>query len=178
MAKNVFIEKYQLSDAVPMDPTTKAIPTEAFAEAIDEFISDHFRGIARVNTDRMLANPLLISTEYTAYFFKMLLTYVYGRVFIDIDLKCDENGLNIFISSNEELPLTEKELRFLIKTARNAGMEIYPSKSRIDLNVPFSKAAFLRVYAISVGNGKRIMLSKLNEIFFCGSPITLTRVKR
>ena len=177
MVKINFLEKYQLSDAVPMDPTAKTVPAEAFAEALEEFINDRFRGIARVNTVEISTEPVLISAEYAAHFFKMLFTYVYGRVFLHIDLKCDKNGLNIFVRADENLPLTDTELRFLIKTARNAGMDIYPDGSMIELNLPFSKAAFLRVYAISVGDGKRIMLNKLNEIFFCGSPITITKVK-
>ena len=174
MVKTNFLQKYQLSDAVPMDPTAKTIPAEAFAEATEEFINDRFRGIARVSTDLISAEPVLISAEYAAHFFKMLFTYVYGRVFLNIDLKCDKDGLNIFVRADEYIPLTDTELRFLIKTARNAGMDIYPYKDRIELYIPFSKAALLRIYAISVGDGKRIMLNKLNEIFFCGAPITIT----
>ena len=91
-----------------------------------------------------------------------------------------QNGEVIYKAYNgkwsyaEDIPLTDTELRFLIKTARNAGMDIYPYKDRIELYIPFSKAALLRIYAISVGDGKRIMLNKLNEIFFCGAPITIT----
>ena len=176
MLKNEFLEKYHLSDAVPMDPTAKTVPAEAFSAALEEFIEDRFRGIARVRTDTISAEAILVSAEYAAYFFKMLFTYVYGRVFLNIEIGCDRNGVNMLILADEDIPLTDSEMRFLIKTARNAGMQIYPDGRRIELALPFSKAAILRVYAISVGDGKRVILGKLSEIFYCGSPITVTKV--
>ena len=177
MIKIEFLNKYQLSDAVPMDPTSRSVPAEAFAAALEEFMNDRFRGIARVKADTISAEAVMVSAEYAAYFFKMLFTYVYGRVFLDINISCDDQGLKMLISSEEELPLTDVELRFLIKTARNAGMEIYPDGKRIKLTLKFSKAAFRRVYAVSVSDGKRIILGKLSEIFYCGSPCTVTKLK-
>lgn len=176
MIKNEFISKYELSDAVPMDPTARTVPAEAFAAALEEFMNDRFRGIARVNTDIISAEAVLVSAEYAAHFFKMLLTYIYGRVFLNIHLSCDPQGLIMLITAEEDMPLTDSELRFLIKTARNAGMEIYPDSRRIKLTLKFSRAALHRVYAVSVSDGKRVMLGKLNEIFFCGSPCTVTKV--
>lgn len=178
MIKNEFISKYQFSDAVPMDPTLRTVPAEAFAEALEEFMNDRFRGIARVKTDIISAEAVLVSAEYAAYFFKMLLTYVYGRVFLNIDASSDRHGLIMLITAEEDLPLTDSELRFLIKTARNAGMEIYPDGRKIKLILKFSRAASHRVYAVSVGDGRRVMLGKLNEIFYCGSPCTVTKVAK
>ena len=80
-------------------------------------MNDRFRGIASVKTDSLSAEAVMVSAEYAAYFFKMLLTYVYGRVFLDINVSCDEQGLVILITAEEDLPLTDSELRFLIKTA-------------------------------------------------------------
>lgn len=175
MIKTEFINKYKLSDAVPMDPTSRTVPAEAFAESLKEFMNDRFRGIARVRTDTISAEAVLVSAEYAAHFFKTLLTYVYGRVFLNIDISCDRHGLVMLITSEEELPLTDTELRFLIKTARNAGMEIYPDERKIKLTLSFSKAALHRVYAVSVGDGKRVMLGKLNEIFYCGTARTVIK---
>ena len=90
---------------------------------------------------------------------------------MEIQLDCDRKGLNMLIESEERLPLSDKELRFLIKTARNAGMQIYPEGNKIQLVIPFSTAAIRRVYANSVNDGRRIMLAKLNEIFYCGAPM-------
>ena len=177
MIKEEFIQKYELSDAVPIDPTARTVPAEAFAEALTEFINDRFRGIARVSTDIISAEAVLISAEYAAHFFKMLLTYIYGRIFIDIDVSCNREGLTILISSENDLPITDTELRFLIKTARNAGMEIYPDGKKIKLSLKFSRAATYRVYAVSVSDGRRVMLAKLNEIFFCGAPYNVSATK-
>ena len=38
----------------------------------------------------------------------------------------------------------------------------------IRLSLSFSEAAIRRVYAISVNDGRRIMLSKFGELFYCG----------
>lgn len=165
--KNKFISQYELSEAMPMDPTTRTVPAEAFALAVEEFMEDRFRGIMRVRiTSNISSNAILVSAEYAAYFFKMLLTYIYGRTFLNIDISCDKQNLILMVSADDKLPLTESEMRFLIKTARNAGMEIYPVENEIKLTISFSKAAPYRVYAISVGDGKRVMLSKFNEMFF------------
>ena len=123
------------------------------------------------------AEAVLVSAEYAAYFFKMLLTYVYGRVFLNIDVSSDRRGLVMLITTDEDMPLTDPELRFLIKTARSAGMEIYPEKRRIKLTLSFAKAASLRVYAVSVSDGKRVILAKLNEIFYCGTVRTVVKNK-
>ena len=177
MEKNEFIRKYQLSDTVPVDPTLKTIPAEAFVSALKEFIYERFRGIARVNFDNVSCESVLISAEYAAYFFRTLLTYVYGRVFIDIKVSSDSQYLTMIIDSDEELPITDSELRFLVKTARNAGMEFYLQDNKIKLKLAFSKAAIYRIYAVSVSDGKRVMLNKLCEIFYCGSPCTVNTVE-
>ena len=138
--------------------------------ALEEFMNDRFRGIIRVSIDTISAEAIMVSAEYTAYFFKMLLTYIYGRTFLNMDIKSEDKALIMTITTDEDLPLTDSERRFLIKTARNAGMEIYPSERKIKLLLRFSKAAYRRVYAVSVFDGRRVILAKLNEIFYCGAP--------
>ena len=169
MNKKNFEERYEISDAVPIDPTSKTVPAEAFAQALEEFMENRFRGVARVRLENLSAKSVLVSAEYTAYFFKMLLTYVYGRVFINIDISSNNRGLVMFITPEGELPLTDSERRFLIKTARNAGMEVYLTGGGFKLMLSFSDASVHHIYAISVGDGKRVVLGKLCEIFFCGA---------
>ena len=167
--KSSFTNQYNLSDAVPLDPTAKTVPAEAFAIALEEFMEDRFRGIMRIHIKSSISSEaILVSAEYAAYFFKTLLSYVYGRVFLNVEISCDKQNLVLSIKSESDIPLTESEMRFLIKTARNAGMEIYPGKNEIMLTLAFSKAAVCHVYAISVSDGKQVMLSKLHEMFFCG----------
>ena len=177
MEKNEFINEYQISDTHPIDPTLRTVPAEAFAMALKEFTYDRFRGIARVNCDKISCESILISAEYIAYFFRSLLSFVYGRAFINIDISTDKEYLIMIIGSDEALPITDKELRFLIKAARNAGMEFYLVDHKIKLKAAFSKAAIHRVYAISVGDGKQVMLNKFCEMFYCGSPCTVNTVK-
>ena len=144
----------------------KAMINKATSPSILLHISDLLTEMNQYLMTNISSNAILVSAEYAAYFFKMLLTYIYGRTFLNIDISCDKQNLILMVSADDKLPLTESEMRFLIKTARNAGMEIYPVENEIKLTISFSKAAPYRVYAISVGDGKRVMLSKFNEMFF------------
>ena len=56
-------------------------------------------------------------------------------------------------------------------------MEIYPENRKIKLTLSFARAASHRVYAVSVGDGRRIMLGKLGEIFYCGTTRTVVKSK-
>ena len=168
MNKSDFIKQYEISNAYPIDPSRKAMPAEAFTSAICEFLDNRFSGAIKARAEIISAQPILISADYAAYFFKMLLTYIYGRTFLNAEIASDENGLNIIISADEELPLVESEQRELIRLARNAGFEIKPESSSIKLTTRFSTAALHRVYAVSIHDGKRIMLGKLVEIFYHG----------
>lgn len=175
MERNNFIKQYQLSDALPTNPFLRSIPAEGFATAVEEFINDRFLGIARVELSDVSAQSVLICAEYYAYFMKILLTFVYGRAFLTFNISSDKDNLIIEITSDREIPLTSSERASVIKAARNSGMEIYPDSNRITLVAPFKSSSYHKVYAISVFDGKRQMLAKLTEIFYCGSPITLSK---
>ena len=168
MNKLDFINLYKISDATPLDPTRKSIPSEAFSTAIEQFLDERFVGAIRVRTGIISAQPIMICAEYIAYFFKVLLSDIYGRVFLNTRIDTDEQGLKITISADEDLPLTDSEMRNLIRLARNAGFEIKPDKKSIYLSTNFSVAATRRVYAVSIMDGRRIMLGKLVEIFCHG----------
>ena len=168
MDKKQFVKDYNIKDAVPLDPSLRVLPAEGFAQAIEEFINERFRGVARARAQVASYAGVLVSAEYTAYFFKTLLTEIYGRAFLEINISNDNEKLIIEIEYGEELPLAEKQVRNLIRTARNAGMTINLLEGTIRLSLCFSEAAIRRVYAISVNDGRRIMLSKFGELFYCG----------
>lgn len=168
MDKKQFITEYNIKDAVPLDPSLRVLPAEGFAQAIEEFINERFRGVAKARAQVASYAGVLVSAEYAAYFFKALLCEIYGRVFLEINISNDNDRLIITIECEDELPLEEKQVRNLIRTARNAGMTIDLEESAIKLSLSFSEAAIRRVYAISVNDGRRIMLSKFGELFYCG----------
>ncbi len=171
MTKKEFIDRHEISDAVPLDPSRKTLPAEAFASALEEFLEGRFYGAIKVRLDMISAQSILICAEYAAYFFKTLLTDIYGRAFLYVNIESDDKGLNILISADDALPLSESEMRRLIRIARNAGFDIRPEPCSIKLSVAFSHAAIRRVYAVSVVDGRRIMLGKLIEIFYQGEPM-------
>ena len=168
MTKREFIEHYEIKDALPVDPSRKVIPADALYSALCDFLSERFKGAIRTEIEPTTAQSVLISAEYMAFFFKTLLTDVYGRVLLTIRSEADEKHFHIIISSEEDLPLTERELQDLIRLARGSGMEIYPDARSLRLSASFSPAAIRRVYAITIVDGRRIIFGKLNEIFCCG----------
>ena len=172
MTKQDFIDQYEIKDALPVDPSRRVIPADALYSALCDFLEERFRGAVYAKKEPATAQSVLICAEYLAFFFKTLITDVYGRVMLNIRAESDNNFLYLVIDADNELPLTESELRSLVRLARNAGMEIQPDKCSLRLSVEFSPAAVHRVYAITIADGRRIMLGKLNEIFYCGEPLS------
>lgn len=168
MTKNEYIIQYGIKDALPIDPSKKALPAEGFAMALEDFLSERFRGAVTVDREVVSAREILISAEYVAYFFKILLTDVYARQLLRINIGSDESSLIIDITTDVPLCLSDREMREIIRLARNGGFEIYPEECRIRLTAGLSPAMIRRVYAVSVVDSRRVMLSKLGEIFFCG----------
>lgn len=170
MDKRDFISNFSISNAIPLDPSARSIPAEAFAGAIDEFLSDGFKGVVRVRTLDLPPKAIMVCSEYAAYFFKELLCAIYGRLFLEVTIGSADGGMAIDINFDEELPISEKEMRGLIKIARNAGMDISIRDRQIRLLLRYSDLMMHHVYAISVRDGRLAMLGKLREIFFCGEP--------
>ena len=169
MNKANFYIEYNLSNATPQTPTLELMMANGFSDAIEEFINERFCGVAKVSKSGISKDSILCSAEYTAYFFKTLLADVYGRVFLDISILSDDKQLTILISHDEPLPLTDKEMRNIIRLARNGGMQIYPSENQIRLTFSFADAALRRIYAINPRDSRSVMLFKLGEIFHCGA---------
>lgn len=168
MDKIDFIKKYNIRDARPIDPTLRVIPAEGFATGLAEFINERFRGVAKASSSVSSLGSILISSEYVAMFLKVLLTDLYGRCLLTIDISSDNEMLTIDIKYEEPLPLSDSQMRNLIRLARNGGMLISLDEGLISLTAMFEEAAIRRVYAISVNDGRRIILSKLGEIFYSG----------
>lgn len=175
MTKAEFIEQYKIKNALPFDPSKKALPAEGFAMALSDFLSERFRGAVIIEYGSVSARDILISAEYAAYFFKILLTDLYARQILTVRISSDEKNLTISVRADEPLLLTEGEWRDLIRLARNGGMEIYPEELGFRLTAGLSPAMIRRIYAVSVVDAKRVMLGKLSEIFFCGEPLEDTR---
>jgi hypothetical protein len=169
MDKKEFFDRYQISKAFVQSPDLDVISSDGFGAAIEEFINGKFGGIARVHREYYLSNPILACTEYTAFFLKTLLCDIHGRVFLNINISADERYLTILVSADKPLPLTDGEMRDLIRLARNAGMQIYPESCALRLTFSYADAALRRVYAINPKDARRLMLYKLGEIFHCGA---------
>lgn len=171
MNKEDFIYQHGIKNALPIDPSKRALPAEGFAIALTDFLSERFRGAARIECDSVSAGAILISAEYAAYFFKILLTDLYARQMLTVKISSDEKNLIIYVGADEPLLLTEGEWRDLIRLARNSGFEIYPEELGFRLTAGLSPAMIHRVYAVSVVDARRVILGKLSEIFFCGEPL-------
>lgn len=168
MTKKEFIIQHEIADAMPVDPSRKTLPAESLSLGIMEFMEHKFSGAIRVGCDDVSAQSVSVCAEYLAFFFKTLLTDIYGRAFLTMDISSDEKGLNMMIRSDAPLPLTDSEMRELIRLARNSGLEILPDTDTIKLTVGFSPVVYRRVYATNIKDGRRIMIGKLIEIFCHG----------
>ncbi len=168
MTKKDFIQRYSIANAEPVDPSKRALPAEAFSSAIVEFMEKRFVGAVRIECDNISAQSISVCAEYVAHFFKTLLTDVYGRVLLNINIHSDGEGLHINVSADGALPISDVEMCSLIRLARNGGFEIYPASDSIRLSVGFSPTAPRRVYAVTIMDGRRVMLGKLIEIFCHG----------
>lgn len=170
MNKRDFINEYRIFDSLPIDPSSRVLPAEGFAIGIEEFINERFRGVARARSSVISYSAVSVSTEYVALFFKLLLAEIHGRCFLDIELSSDPNEMTIKISWEGQLPLDQEQIRDIIRTARNGGMHISVTEEKIELKLCFVNSFKRRVYAISVNDGRRVIMSKFNEIFSFGDP--------
>lgn len=171
MTKKEFIQYYSIADAEPIDPSRRALPAEAFSAALIEFMENRFPSVVRVSCEKISAQSVLLCAEYVAAFFKSLITYVYGRAVINIDIVTDNDHLILYITADGGLPITDSELRSLVKLARNGGFEFYLTGDSIKLTASFSPTAVRRVYAVNIVDGRGVMLGKLVEIFCYGDLI-------
>ena len=172
MTKSEFIEKYKIADAMPIDPSRRSLPAEGSTLAIAEFLNERFSGAISVELGAVSAQAVFISAEYLAYFFKQLVTEIYGRSMLKVYIETDGDNLTIRISSPDPVPIEEAVLCKLIKTARNAGFQVDLLDDTFLMYVPHSHKKIRRVYAISVMDSRRVMLGKFVEIFCHGELIS------
>ncbi len=168
MTKKEFIQHYAIADAKPLDPSKKAIPAEAFSYALAEFMENRFASVVRVSFDNISAQSVLICAEYVAEFFKMLIIQVYGRAEININISTDKERLTLIVGVDGGLPVSDSELRQLIRLARNGGFQVNLHEGAMVLSVDFTPTVSHRVYAVSIVDGRRVMLGKLVEVFCHG----------
>lgn len=178
MDKIEFNSTYSISDAKPINPAHEILSADGFATAIEEFINEGFGGIAHVECDVYSGSSVLCCTDYVAYFFKTLLADVYGRVFIEIKINLEKDHLKIIVEPSDPLPITDEEIRNLVRIARNAGFKTLFIDGKFDLKLNFSDASLRRVYAVSPRDGRHIMLYKMGEIFHCGALHFTAKKKR
>lgn len=171
MKRAEFKERYKIEDAMPLEPGSRSMHASSFSEAIEEFINNNFRGVAEVTTAVKTNESVMVCKDYMAFYFKTLLSYIHGRVFLNILIESEEKRLVMRIDADEPLPLTYEEMNDVIRAARNARMQVYLSDNGMMLTLDYSAAARHRVYALSMRDGKGALLSAFGEIFFCPAPL-------
>lgn len=166
MNQKEFTEKYSIGDCLPSDPASKLICGRAFAEAISEFVDERFRAVAEVNTFVESEESVLVSLEYSALFLKKLFTFVFGRVYLHIDIREQDGKITVSISSDEPLPISKKEMDTLTKAARSAGMTVLSVDGEMIASLDFVDKKQFSVYAASYTDSKMLILRHLERIFF------------
>lgn len=168
MTKEEFFVKYEISDAMPIDPSRRAISVEGIATGICEFMNAKFGGIVDASVDTISSRMALVCPDYLAYFLKTLITAVHGRELIHIRMCSTESKFIIMICGNSKISLDIKTERELIRLARNAGFNVSLRYDGIELSAKLINSAVKHVYAISVLDGRKIIVSSLVEIFCHG----------
>ena len=168
MNKQEFIKAYTICDAVPQRIKKHLYGTKAFSKATKNFIEDNFPGLAEVKDDVYANFSILLNEEQLAQFLKLLLTSIYGRIFLKIHIFCDEKKLRVTITSDSPFPLDYEETNDIIRQARRAGFQLYQCDSGFSLAIALSKKVSMSVYAISADHGALMLKISFNDIFFYG----------
>jgi hypothetical protein len=169
MDQNNFIERYSISDAVPREIKKSVYTTTVFSQSVSEFIEENFKGLAEVECCTSTNLSIMVSEDYSAYFFKKLLSYVYGKNFVKISFFTDDNQFNVEISSGTPLQISHQHMNDLIRQARNAGFEVHSIDGSVTLATPILKEVTLSVYAIPAVRSVQIIKQSFIDIFFYNS---------
>ncbi len=165
MKKNLFNEKYGITDATPTSLTVTKTTISNFASTVDCFFKTHFEGLVVVETRFFSHNSdyITICAEETAYLFKLLLSSLHSHAVIHINISCDsENKFVMNIESDGFSNLTSKELYEIVKTAKNAKFIPTETESGIALTRPFKTSISYRIYATS----QNALADAFDRIFF------------
>ena len=166
MDKIDFKTDYSISDVIPQKIRKTVCGSMTFANYAKDFIEENFNALAQVENEVNVSTPILINTEYAAYFFKNLFSAVYGRLYLSIKFYSDNQYLNVRIAFPPPIAISYFEMNELIRQARSAGFEIHSIENGFDMGVPLLKEASLSIYAIPVDLGAQIIKHSFNNIFF------------
>ena len=147
------------------DPTRKLYQASAVAEALKEFVENQFPACADVNVQLEQDGAIMLCADYLALLFKSLLRSVFGNAFLTIDISSDAERLLLSISTDKPTPIPDSEINKLIRIARNTGLEVDEDPSRFTAHVKFISKKEYSVYAINFSRDKKIITSKLCEVF-------------
>ena len=161
-----FINAYSISDATPQRINKTVYTAISFALGTKEFIEENFRGLADVECEVSSNLSIMISPEFVAYFFKKLLSFIYGKTFVKIRFFTDYTRLNLEITSHSPLPIARHDMNELVRQARNAGFDVYAADRSISITTPILKEAALTVYALPTDLGTRTIKQCFDSIFF------------
>ena len=161
-----FIDAYSISDATPQRINITVYAAISFAIGTKEFIEENFRGLAEVECEVSSNLSIMISAEFAAYFFKKLLSLIYGKTFVRIRVFTDYTRLNVEIVSPSTLPIARRDMNELIRQARSAGFDVYAADRSISIAAPILKEASLTVYALPTDLGVRTIKQCFGSIFF------------
>lgn len=164
MKKADFYGTNKISDKRPKDILLSHIQDYDFESALSKFIDSNFRAAAAVEFEHKSCGVIMICEEYTAYFFKLLLKYTFGRKFINIRIDTTDTELNINIYSDGGLPLDYRQKNELIKTARSSGFEVRLTDMGFVLYTALHKNIELAVYVHN--SSKRLFYLALVDMFF------------
>ena len=160
-----FETDFCISDILPADPTYIPAGTRELIFATKDYLDDRFRGIMSVNIINIEDKFLMVCPDYFAYFFKTLLSYIYGRAFLKIEFSVNKDKIEIKADWEENFELSDSQTRNLIRIARNAGFEIYPEKNRIKLSAVCTESIVTQIYAISSDKGYAAIWTSICTIF-------------
>ncbi len=166
MRKTSFYSKYRISDAKPIDVTRRTVSATDFSRATSSFLNDNFRGLCEVSSDIPETGNvyIIVSEDQTAYFFKIMLSYIEPEKSVAIKIKLAENELTVEIGSDGHLPFDPKDGLELIKLAKQAGFTVNISNDAILLRTAAKYSMTFKVYAVSMHK----FSSKYHEIFYNG----------
>lgn len=159
-----FNTDFSISDILPTNPTHIPIGTRELIFATKDYLDNRFRGIMRVNIIDIKDKYLMVCPDYFAYFFRTLLSDIYGRAFLNIEFSVNKDKIQI-IADWENFELSDSQTRNLIRIARNAGFEIYPNEKCIKLSAECLESVVTQIYAISPDKGYSTILESICIIF-------------
>ena len=166
MSENIKFGGRFASGVEVSDVTRRPFRASAVIGAVKDFIESEFPACAEVNADISCDEAIMISADYMALFWASLLRSVFGNAFLSIDIKTSEDGLTMSVSTDKPFSVSESEINRLIRIARNAGMDVTNSQKLFSAQIKFVSKKEYSVYAINVSTDKKIIISKLCEMFY------------